>query len=86
MTTTQQKLRERLRQLYAKSPYYVQRDGDRWLVISRAVKDDCPIMADFATAAEAYDYIAQIYREVRENHGIDWGVPDVPLDQRGFGV
>jgi len=64
------------------SPYYIQKDPtvNRWLIISRDIRDDCPIVEDFATEAEAQIELTKIERE-RGALGIE-----VPLASRGFGV
>jgi len=66
------------------SPYYIQKDtpSNRWLIISRAIRDDCPIVADFATEAEAQAELGKIeWEHVVAHHG-----SEVPFSQRGFGI
>ena len=67
----------------ANSPYYIHRSSadDRWYIISDAIRDDCPIIDDFASEAAARKALAEIERERDELLG-----PNVPLPERGFGV
>jgi hypothetical protein len=67
--------------LKADSPYYVVEQSGRWYIVSEAVKDDCPIVDDFATAKEAFDALRDIEQEREEFSGIE-----VPLSERGFGI
>jgi len=62
------------------SPYVIQQEytTGRWLIISRDIKDDCPIIDDFATEDEAQADLARIERER--------GAMEVPLSRRGFGT
>lgn len=64
-----------------KSPYRIQQYDGRWMIISEAIKDDCPIVDDFATYEEAVKALAGIERERRY-----YMAPEIPLEQRGFGV
>jgi len=67
----------------ADSPYYIHEssaDG-RWYIISDAIRDDCPIIDDFATEDEARGALDEIERERARYLG-----RDVPLTKRGFGI
>lgn len=73
-----------------KPRFYVQRDEDHWLVIDRNIRDDCPILSDWGTQAEAEAEIQRIQKEYEDLwHNLKWALdllPNVPMDQRGFGV